>query len=406
MKKFVLILLVSLFLTGFAYADSLNVRTVGSYDITDIPSKIYVSEPYAYVSYYNEALRIIDVSNPASPSEIGSIGAPNYARPNEIHVDGSNAYVAYGQWANSNWVVTVDVSTPSAPFEVNIYEPVMRAHDVYAIGSHAYIAECDGLRILDVSTPSSPAELGWCGISVIYHPPSLDVREPYAYVGCKNSFRVIDVTDPAKPYEIGDCELPGTAWDVCVSDDYAYLPVYDPAGLYVVDISDPHNPLVVGSLLMTGYGQAVDASDTLAFVAVNFGGLRVIDISDPAHPVEVGFYDTPNIAEDVFYSGGYIYVTCHSAGLYIYEFGNFPVGVEESRSVFPITLSATLNRLDYDIPREAHLALFSADGREVHRQRLEGKGKWDAPTTLPKGVYFVRIHAESQSTQTKLILLH
>jgi len=308
MKRLLPVIVTAVLPWGLAHADSLNVRTVGVYDITDIPAKIYVAEPYAYVSYYDQALRIIDVSDPTSPSERGGIGAPDYASPNEIHVTGSYAYVAYGQSANSSWVITIDVSTPSAPTEVNVYEPTMRAHDVYATASHAYVAECDGLRILDVSTPSAPAELGWCDISLIYHPPSLDVREPYAYVGCKNSFRVIDVGDPANPVEIGNCDLPGTGWDVCISGDYAYVAVYD-EGLYVIDVSAPDAPTVAGYCLTSGYAQAVAVSDTMAFVADNFCGLRAINVSDPSHPVEAGFYDTPNAAEDVFCSGGYIYIT-------------------------------------------------------------------------------------------------
>lgn len=404
MKRFLSVILIMGLSWGTAIADSLNVRTVGSYDISDMPARVFVSDPYAYVSYYEQALRVIDVSTPASPTEVGSIGAPNYSYPNEIHLTGTLAYLAYGQWADSSWVITIDVSTPSAPTEVNVYDPVMRAHDVFATSSRAYIAECDGLRTLNVTTPSSPVELGWCEVSVIYHPPRIDVSEPYVYWGGKNSFRVIDVTDPSQPYEIGDCELPATAWDVRVMGNYAYVALYEPPALYVLDVSDPADPVVAGSLSLSGYGQAVDVSDTLAFMALSYEGLKVIDISDPTSPHEVGFYDTPNIAEDVFYSSGYIYVTCHSAGLHIYEYGDFPVSAEELPLSQQIKLSASLNRLSYEVPGKSQLILFSSDGRQVHSQVLSGKSEWDAPSSLPGGVYFARVSNGVSSARTKLVV--
>jgi len=86
------------------------------------------------------------------------------------------------------------------------------------------------------------------------------------------------------------------------------------------------------------------------------------------------------------------------------------VGVEESpiQTSSPIKLSASLNRLSYDVSGsvtgQAKLTLYSADGRKVLEETIQGKGVWDAPV-LPSGVYFARVTTEGYSARTKVVVL-
>ncbi|MQY70350.1 T9SS type A sorting domain-containing protein, partial [bacterium] len=86
------------------------------------------------------------------------------------------------------------------------------------------------------------------------------------------------------------------------------------------------------------------------------------------------------------------------------------VGVVESsiQTASPIHLEASLNRLAYDVPGEAKLTLYSADGRKVLSEIIEGKGTWtpSPPSShLPSGVYFARVTTEGYSTGTKVVVL-
>ncbi len=83
------------------------------------------------------------------------------------------------------------------------------------------------------------------------------------------------------------------------------------------------------------------------------------------------------------------------------------VGVMESpiHTASLIHLEASLNRLSYDVPGEASLILYSADGRKVLEETIEGEGIWQAPK-LPSGVYFARVEAESAKATGKLVILH
>jgi len=89
-------------------------------------------------------------------------------------------------------------------------------------------------------------------------------------------------------------------------------------------------------------------------------------------------------------------------------------GVMESpiHTESPIRLEASLNRLFYDVSGsvtgEAKLTLYSADGRRVLQETIKGKGTWTSspPSSLPSGVYFARVKAESAKATAKLVILH
>jgi len=88
-------------------------------------------------------------------------------------------------------------------------------------------------------------------------------------------------------------------------------------------------------------------------------------------------------------------------------------GVMESpiHTESPIHLEASLNRLAYDVSGsvtgEAKLTLYSADGRRVLTETIEGKGTWtpSPPSSLPSGVYFARVSIKGYSARTKVVVL-
>ena len=60
-----------------------------------------------------------------------------------------------------------------------------------------------------------------------------------------SGLRVIDVSDPAHPTEVGSWDT-GTGRRVAVSGTYAYVAAGG-GGLRVIDVSDPAHPTEVGS---------------------------------------------------------------------------------------------------------------------------------------------------------------
>ncbi|MCL6432257.1 MAG: hypothetical protein K6V36_15585, partial [Anaerolineae bacterium] len=142
----------------------------------------------------------------------------------------------------------------------------------------------------------------------------------YAYVAAHSAgLRVIDVSNPASPTEVGFCATPGYAYDVAVAGRYAYVADGD-AGLRVVDVSNPSSPTEIGSCDTPGTCEGVAVAGSYAFVADGDAGLRIIDVSNPSRPAEVGFYDTPWGAYGVAVAQGYAYVADGFGGLFVLRF--------------------------------------------------------------------------------------
>jgi hypothetical protein len=198
---------------------------------------------------------------------VGHIGGPTYA----VAVQGNHAYIGEGYF-----LTTLDVSNPAAPTllgKTDSFPAMVRA--VYVYGDHAYVVDYgDGLRVVDVSDPAHPAQVG--------------------------SFETLDgalgvYVSGAAAYVVGD-------------SGFQY---YD-AWLQVVDVSNPAHPTEVGHYDTLQYADDVYVSGSIAYVADRYNGLRLVDVSDPAHPTEIGYYDTPRAAHGVYVSGDYAYVATGS----------------------------------------------------------------------------------------------
>ena len=310
----------------FSIADAENVEFVGH--IGGATYAVAVQGNYAYIGV-GPRLVILDISNPASPTVVGKT-PPLSDIVQDIAIAGGYAYIADGDAG----LRVVDVSMPSNPAEVGFYDTLGNAQGVAIAGGYTYIAAGDaGLRVLDVSTPANPMEVGFYDApgSVV----AVAVTGDYAYVVNEGGLQVVDVSDPAHPTEVGSCDAL-FANDVAVAGSYAYIAAgfvgvgVSYCALYVLDVSVPANPTEVGSYyFLAPYAKEVDVIGDYAYVASDTGGLRIVDISTPTNPAEVGSYATPGSANGVALAGDYAYVANSMGGLRIVDIlmPNSPVEV-------------------------------------------------------------------------------
>jgi hypothetical protein len=246
---------------------------------------VYVAGHYAYTISRNAGLRVLDISDPAAPQEIGALDVPGQA--SDIYVVGKYAYVA----EEPDWDQDCECS----------------------VGG--------GLRVIDVSDPAAPVKVGaytGYGCSRVY------VAGGHAYVGTDYSgLLVLDVSDPAAPVAVGVYDMRDYVGGVYVAGNYAYVAWWQygtfgrHGGLRVVDISDPTTPREVGTHTSPWPLVGIHVTGHYAYLAAENGGIRLLDVSDPATPVEVTAYDTPGYASEVHVSGRYAYVADQSGGLLI-----------------------------------------------------------------------------------------
>jgi hypothetical protein len=112
-----------------------------------------------------------------------------------------------------------------------LYEAPGSVNGVALANGYAYVADwVGGLRVLNVSDPADPVEVGSYRTQ---HAWSVTVQGNYAYVAdTYDGLRVVDVSDPAAPVEAGFYEVPGSLNDVAVAGEYVY--VAGERGLFVL----------------------------------------------------------------------------------------------------------------------------------------------------------------------------
>jgi len=237
-------------------------------------------------------LQILDASNPTALSVVAEHDLP--AAPEALHLSGSHAYVAAG----TRGIRILDLSTPTRPREVGTYVPERDRADetqfryypnppsawkVTLSGSRLYASFDDGIHILDVSSPADPTLVGRFPASE--RAMETVVQNDYLFAAFDDGLRVIDVSNPTAPEQVGRLDTPSYARAVALRGNHLYLGDLT-GGVLVVDVSDPTSPQRL-SRLPLDRGRVVDLTADgrgRLFVAATSGGVQVLDVSDPSSP--------------------------------------------------------------------------------------------------------------------------
>ncbi len=190
---------------------------------------IAISEDYAYVSGNRwmsgdpyGCLTVVDVSDPSDPEITGSYvcSVPTFNTAG-IAVLEDHAYLPLENWSQVNdyrsSLKIIDISDPTDPTEVGSHFSTETVGDVAVRGDYVYLAG-GSFRIIDVSNPGNPEEIftsDWR-----YGAGSVAVSGDYAYLGC---LMVIDVSDPYDPQCVGRYFGEGRS-NIAVSGNHVYLP--------------------------------------------------------------------------------------------------------------------------------------------------------------------------------------
>ncbi len=171
---------------------------------------VVVSGNYAYIaSSTSNALEIVDVSNPASPVHAGSIangqGGAVINTPKAVAVRGNYAYVGSGFVAD-NALEIVDISNPASPVHA---AKILDGQDgakinvpngLFAAGNFVYIANANNiLSVVDVSNPLIPRHEAFIsngvGGAALRYATSVSVVDHYAYVTARdsNALEIVDL---------------------------------------------------------------------------------------------------------------------------------------------------------------------------------------------------------------------
>lgn len=161
-------------------------------------------------------LQLIDVSEPTAPTKLGFF-EPMYSTQN-VTISGMLAFVTDG----SQGVKIVDVSNPYSPTLVNTYN-YQFSDDVAIAGDKLYLAAHSfGLRVIDISDLMNPLEIGSVDTPGIADGVTISGTE--AYVSDEGGgLVVVDVSNPYSPTLLTIFDTAGGAWHTTLVDNYAYI---------------------------------------------------------------------------------------------------------------------------------------------------------------------------------------
>jgi hypothetical protein len=262
---------------------------------------IQIVGSYAYCTY-EAGLKIIDVSNPNNPNEIGKYCSTNGFQVWGICISGNLAFLAN----DVAGVTLLDISNPLNPRFVSQSETPGIAREIASRNNFLYVADSDaGVVIFNISDPNNPIELG-----SIDNGSALDIkaRENYVYVaGYWAGLQIIDVSNPSNPVMAGT--YPGQPVEsVDLVGNVAYLGMGYAHGLITVDISNPNSPTVMGQASFGEDCWGIKVLGSYAYVAEILGDLHIINVSNPRIPSLLSTLSVPGYGYKIGVSGNYAYL--------------------------------------------------------------------------------------------------
>jgi len=377
---------------------------------------IDVNDDYAYIADEYRILRAIDCSDPGAPVEVSycNIGGS----PSRIQIEGNNIFIA----ALYGGLRIVSIVNPRLPVEISSFNVHGDVSDVAAVGDYAFIAAETGFWVISVEDPSEPVTVAQIEFDE-FCCSKLSISGDYAYVIATNHrFYVIDISDPEDP------TLVGVEWanvtnfrDICVYGNYAF--VYYTHRIFVYDVSNLFDPVIIGTLDMFPIDltiTSINATDGYLFLTDNEFGLKVYDYSDPDSLIEVAFYDSPGIAQDLKISNNKAYLADYSY-LEILDCSEFCQISRNSGSLMPVTFAIdpawpnpfnSSTRFSVTQPWQADIdvSVFDINGRKIATLT---NGWFDTgmhtfvfnAADLSAGIYFINVSTPGKIALSRKLAL-
>jgi hypothetical protein len=318
----------------------------GSFSRLENAFRVVVSGSRAYITG-EDAMTIIDVSNPAVPAQLGIAlddgRGGTFGRldgPHDVFIVGNTAYVAA---RDDDALTIIDITNPAALVELGValdnsqggsFSRLDGATGVFLLGNIAYVTSLndDALTIIDVSNPAAPIELGVAlddsqggTFSRLDGATSVFVSGTIAYVTASldDAVTIIDVSNPANPVELGvalDDSFGGpfarlnNCTDIVVVGSTAYAISRNDRALTAIDVSNPVFPIerdVVfddsfgGSIINMDDPISVFVSNDTAYVpSVTGDSLSIIDVSVQLAPLGLRVAGDAQFNRDVTLTNG------------------------------------------------------------------------------------------------------
>jgi hypothetical protein len=240
-----------------------------------------------HVYFGDSTLSVYDISNPEAPYLAGELFVSG--QPHDMAVAGNFAYVLDFEAG----LRVIDITDPSQPSEIGHSDSIEWARGLAVQANYAFVGGRETragrgvgfLKVFDLTNPKSPQEVGsWeaLGIGV----EDVVVSGDRAFVSVRvdaydYDFWVLDVSTPSAPVPLGSYEGTQILWDMALSGACAFIINFEAEGFMVLDVSNPYAFREIGVLGLTGFPNKLAVEGGVVYIADTDEGLLLLRVLPP-----------------------------------------------------------------------------------------------------------------------------
>ena len=217
------------------------ITLTGSITLTagSVPFKVIVQGKYAYIINFGLAtMQVVDVANPTTPVLVATIATDTLSssQPRALEIQGIYAYVANG---GSSTLRIFNILNPTSPVIVSTTTLPQAGQAMTILGSYAYVLDVSSnCAVYNISNPSSVSgSIGSISGSSLGNPYGIVAQgnalfiTSYGAAASGTGLRVYDISTPSSPTFIGSATtLASGTYQVFLSGRYAYVLSYGSSG--------------------------------------------------------------------------------------------------------------------------------------------------------------------------------
>lgn len=342
-----------------------------------------ISGNYAYLTNDLGILYVIDVKDKENPSIVGKCKGINSA--NIVIVKEDYAYISYTEVIRDDdedyttvcGFYIVDIKEEGDPKLIGNYNTgennKKSVYGLFIEDDYAYInttvenenGEISKLEIVDVSIKRNPESVSVYEMDGL--PSCIWVKDDLAYININSydyekkeytqdsKLLILDIKDKKNPKFLNSYKIPFSSWSIYVLGDYAYISSfkqdretekYTESILQIVDIGELSDLKISGSCEIPGGAWEMDSTGGFIYISSLSGGIYVVDVTDSDRPVIVDSLRTSGNSYDITIKGNYGYIADGFEGLAIVELSGRSIEKEKLH---------TGNDQDINLPPEAFI---------------------------------------------------
>jgi len=194
----------------------------------------------------DQAILVTDISNPANPTQIGSVGSA----VNALAISGTYLYAG----TQDGHLVTYNIAQPGSPAQVSRLTLPVAAVVMRTSNNLLFIADdASGLLIYSLTTPSSPVALSQFQAGAAVGDLAVD-GTTVLLATADQGLVVLDITNPGKPVQVGEAIVPVYGFTsasafldgITLDNKIAYVGTWEDGGnIYGYDYSTASHPRLV-----------------------------------------------------------------------------------------------------------------------------------------------------------------